>query len=197
MAKIIEKIKNFFRIINLEKERIEKEKLDAEIKYYEEKLGLYGRDNTWTYIDYQYINNKGERRNYLENLRDKVENGWRNPDIVISGDLHVTSQPYINRYHIILFFDKTKFNIPREIQLDEFNFKRLNFHTLKNFTECSKYLYDNYIPVPIDDYHRFKYDFDWTLSVNCDLIDNIYTIKNEDMEIINNKINRISKLYKL
>lgn len=46
MAKIIEKIKNFFRIINLEKERIEKEKLDAEIKYYEEKLGLYGRDNT-------------------------------------------------------------------------------------------------------------------------------------------------------
>lgn len=32
MAKIIEKIKNFFRIINLEKERIEKEKRYAKRK---------------------------------------------------------------------------------------------------------------------------------------------------------------------
>lgn len=78
MVKIIEKIKNFLGIIDLEEERIKREKLDAEIKYYEEKLGLYGRDNTWTYIDYQYINNKGGRRNYLENLRDKVENAWEN-----------------------------------------------------------------------------------------------------------------------
>lgn len=44
MAKIIEKIKNFFRIINLEKERIEKEKdmLREKIRIF---LGILEKEN--------------------------------------------------------------------------------------------------------------------------------------------------------
>lgn len=195
MAKIIEKIKNFFGIIDLEKERIEKKKLDAEIKYYEEKLGLYGRDNTWTCFDYRYINNKGGRRNYLENLKNKVENGWKNPDIVIAGYfVSGTSSNII--YNIILFFNKTKFNIPKEDTFKEIN-RYFKEYKIRTFLECDdEELENNYIPVLIG-YNKknVKYKLDFSYVIELDKETNTYFIY--DTENLNWEINQLIKRYKL
>lgn len=193
MEKLLEKIKRFFY-----PDFDEKERLDAEIKSYEEKLGLYDRDNTWTCIDYRYINNKGDRKSYLENLKDKVKNNWKNPDIVIAG-YYSGGDPRDIFYSIVLFFRSDKFNIPEK---DTTFIKKVveklfrEQRRIITFTECDgENLENNYIPVSIGNNKKnTKYPLDSYYEVKSDKETNNYFIS--DTENLNWEIEQLTKKYK-
>lgn len=178
MEKLLEKIKRFFY-----PDFDEKERLDAEIKSYEEKLGLYDRDNTWTCIDYRYINNKGDRKSYLENLKDKVKNNWKNPDIVIAG-YYSGGDPKDIFYSIVLFFRSDKFNIPEKDTtfIKKVVEKLFRERRIITFTECDgENLENNYIPVSIGNNKKnTKYPLDSYYEVKSDKETNNYFISDTE-----------------
>ena len=191
MEELLEKIKRLFYL-----DFNKKEKLDAEIKSYEEKLGLYDRDNTWTCVDYRYINNKGDRGNYLENLKDKVKNNWKNPDIVIAG-YYSGGDPRDIFYSIVLFFRSDKFDIPEK---DTTLIKRIVEKLFKErriitFTKCDgESLENNYIPVSIGNNKKnTEYLLDSYYEVKLDRRTNNYFIS--DTENLNWEIEQLIKKY--
>lgn len=58
--------------------------MDREIQQLEEKLGLHGRDDKALYYDpYYYKNKNRKRKDYLNDLKTKLEKDYKSPDIII------------------------------------------------------------------------------------------------------------------
>lgn len=65
-------------------EQKKKKMLDMEIRQLEKKLGLHGRGEKALHYDpYYYKKKDRERKDYLNDLKIKLEKGYQSPDIII------------------------------------------------------------------------------------------------------------------
>ena len=153
-----------------------KERTDTEIHELEEKLGLHNRSDSAIYYDSFYYNNprrripdaiyghlttQAERETYLKNLKDKVENGYRSPDVVIAVEVEYDYgwEPYIkDKCHAFLFMSYDCYDSPEGAKSVERTFLFSPFGRyyegeIRTLAECAPY--SNYFIVPVPG--RFSY----------------------------------------
>ena len=138
-----------------------RERLNAEIRKLEQILGIEGRDETCVQYDpYFYRNFSRDRLHYYYALKNKVERGYKSPDIVLAMKIKKPEINFLNmlespicransgpsKYLVYLMADKGIYNIPDEVvqkvlkedlgmELFDDDFKSLGLATL---SECGR-----------------------------------------------------------
>lgn len=94
-------------------------KRNKEIHELEERLGLKGRNSRTRYYDAYYCKNQdSDRVDYLNNLRKKLVDGYKSPDIIIAAERienhSCLSERFNARYNALLLASKEYYNIPKD-----------------------------------------------------------------------------------